>query len=115
MSENECKQIEVRVESLEYVEKFAGLPPMVQDRLLRLARLLIGASQHEKEVAQLLIANAAENLRNPPPELSPFIGARLPAPHPQPATELLDTLANLAQWMRHAAEPPEVRKQHGHE
>jgi hypothetical protein len=74
-------------------ERFAGLEPMVQDRLLRMVHLLGGASQHEKEEAQWLIARAADNLRE--------------QIDIQPTTELLDTLANLAMWMRHAADPKE--------
>lgn len=81
------------------VERFAGLPPMVQDRLLGLVRVLGGASQREKDLAQWLIAGAADSIRDREQVL--------------PTTELLDTLASLCQWMRHAAEPQEVRQEHG--
>lgn len=81
------------------VDRFAALDPMVQDRLLRLVRLLAGASQREKDLAQWLIAGAADSIRD---------RERI-----APTTELLDTLANLCQWMRHAAEPQEVRQAHG--
>lgn len=89
----DTRRIEVREDCVEAVATFAALPAMVQDRLLRMARLLAGASQHEKEVAQWLIGRCADDLRR---EVDI-----------QPTTELLDTLANLAKWMRHAAEPTE--------